>query len=65
MRVNGSISGTAQNYSYYQNMQRSVEEQKMLNEAYTNQTKAVIQGTGVFIRSSGGAGTLQHLDMIL
>lgn len=43
----------------------SADTQFHLNNAYTNQTNAVIQKTGVFLKESGGAGTVQHVDLAL
>ncbi len=36
-----------------------------LNDEETNKTNAVIQSTGVYLKESGGAGTIQHVDMAL
>ncbi len=43
----------------------SADTQFHLNDRYTNQTNAVIQKTGVFLKESGGAGTVQHVDLAL
>lgn len=43
----------------------SADTQMHLNNAYTNQTNAVIQKTGIFLRETGGAGTIQHVDLAL
>lgn len=40
----------------------SSDTQFSLNDA-ANQTNGVIRKTGVFLRESGGAGTVQHLDL--
>ena len=40
----------------------SANTQFHLNDA-TNNTNAVIQKTGVFLRESGSAGTVQHVDL--
>jgi len=37
--------------------------QHHLNDAETNDTKAVIQSTGIYLKESGGVGTVQHVDM--
>ncbi len=34
-----------------------------LNQKETNQTQAVIRQTGIFLRESGGTGTIQHIDL--
>ena len=34
-----------------------------LNDEETNKTNAVIQSTGVYLKESGGVGTIQHVDM--
>ena len=34
-----------------------------LNDEDTNKTNAVIQSTGVYLKESGGVGTVQHVDM--
>lgn len=34
-----------------------------LNDASTNETNAVIRKTGVYLKESGGAGTLSHVDL--
>ena len=36
-----------------------------LNDEETNRTNAVIQSTGVYLKESGGVGTVQHVDMAL
>ncbi|MDE5864397.1 MAG: hypothetical protein K2H34_08635, partial [Lachnospiraceae bacterium] len=41
----------------------SADTQFHLNDAATNQTNAVIRKTGVFLKESGGAGTVQHVDL--
>lgn len=41
----------------------SANTQMHLNNAYTNQTNAVIQKTGVFLKETGEAGTIQHVDL--
>ena len=41
----------------------SADTQMHLNDAYTNQTNAVIRKTGVFLRESGEVGTIQHVDL--
>jgi len=41
----------------------SADTQFHLNDAYTNQNNAVIQKTGVFLKETGGAGTIQHVDL--
>ncbi len=40
----------------------NAETQFHLNDAATNQTNARIQSTGIFLKESGGAGTVQHVD---
>lgn len=40
----------------------SANTQMHLNNAYTNQTNAVIQKTGVFLKETGEVGTIQHVD---
>lgn len=63
MRVsnNTAVVMNISNRSIYDN--RNV--QNRVAEVVTNQTKAQIQGTGKFVRSFGGAGTLQHIDVIV
>lgn len=41
----------------------NVDTQYHLNEKLTNQTQAVIQKTGVFLKESGEVGTVQHVDL--
>lgn len=41
----------------------STDTQFHLNNATTNATNAVIQKTGVFLKESGGVGTMQHVDL--
>lgn len=36
-----------------------------LNNAITNQTNAQIRKTGIYLRETGGAGTVQHVDFAL
>lgn len=36
-----------------------------LNNAETNATNAIIQKTGVYLKESGAAGTIQHVDLAL
>lgn len=36
-----------------------------LNNASTNATNAVVQRSGVYLKESGGAGTIQHVDFAL
>ena len=43
----------------------SADTQFHLNNAYTNQTNAVIQKTGVFLKETGEVGTIQHVDLAL
>lgn len=43
----------------------STNTQFHLNDAYTNQTNAVIQKTGVFLKETGEVGTIQHVDLAL
>ncbi len=43
----------------------NADTQFSLNQADTNATNAVIQKTGVFLKESGGAGTVQHVDLAL
>lgn len=43
----------------------NADTQMHLNEATTNQTNAMIQKTGVFLKESGGVGTVQHLDLAI
>lgn len=40
----------------------SANTQMHLNNAYTNQTNAVIRKTGVFLKETGEVGTIQHVD---
>ena len=39
------------------------DTQYHLNQKETNQTQAVIRQTGIFLRESGGTGTIQHVDL--
>lgn len=41
------------------------DTQYHLNQQETNQTQAVIRQTGIFLRESGGAGTIQHVDLAI
>lgn len=41
----------------------NADTQFHLNEQGTNQTKGVIQKTGVFLKESGEVGTIQHVDL--
>lgn len=41
----------------------SADTRMHLNNAYTNQTNAVIQKTGVFLKETGEVGTIQHVDL--
>ncbi len=34
-----------------------------LNEMETNKTNGVIRSTGVYLKESGGVGTMQHVDL--
>ena len=43
----------------------SATTQFSLNHAETNVTDAMIRRTGVFLRESGTAGTVQHVDLVL
>jgi len=43
----------------------NADTQFSLNNAETNATNAVIRKTGIFLRESGGAGTVQHVDLAL
>lgn len=36
-----------------------------VNEMITNETKGVIRKTGIFLKESGGAGTVQHVDIAI
>ncbi|MCM1180453.1 MAG: hypothetical protein NC347_09370 [Clostridium sp.] len=40
----------------------SANTQMHLNNAYTNQTNAVIRKTGVFLKETGEVGTIHHVD---
>lgn len=37
----------------------------MLNNIATNDTNAAIRKTGIYLKESGGAGTMQHIDLAL
>lgn len=43
----------------------SAATQFSMNHAETNETNAMIRKTGVFLRESGTAGTVQHVDLVL
>lgn len=43
----------------------SAVTQFSMNHAETNETNAMIRKTGVFLRESGTAGTVQHVDLVL
>lgn len=36
-----------------------------LNESETNRKDGIIRSTGVYLKESGGAGTVQHVDLVL
>lgn len=36
-----------------------------LNTLDTNQTQGIVRSTGVFLKESGGAGTIQHVDLVV
>ncbi len=36
-----------------------------LNNQQTNHTNAMIRSTGVYLKESGEAGTIQHVDLVL
>lgn len=41
----------------------NADTQYSLNDMLTNETKGVIRKTGVYLKESGGVGTVQHIDL--